>query len=181
MLHSRLGPSKELAAKRLPTPPRQFSLNSGQGQQGDGGASGRERCWHQRADIKAFPHRNLPHICSPGNWHPHMFCSEFPSSGNAEESSGLLKKAISWQQLHFRNGCEDFPFETKDKQKRTQTGRNMSALLDERTERGATFSPHLCLEFLLRGEESRRCRLDPSVLHIHKEEDGSRLTFFSPF
>lgn len=151
MLHSHLGPSKELAVKRLPMLPRQFSLNSGQGQQADGGAGGRERFWHQHGDTKAFLHRNLNHICSPGNWHLHMFCSEFPSSGNAEESSRLLKKAISWQRLHFRNGCEDFPFETKDKQKRTQTGWNVSPLLDERTERGATFSPHLCLEVMLRG------------------------------
>lgn len=37
MLHSHLGPSKELAVKRLPMLPRQFSFNSGQGQQGDGG------------------------------------------------------------------------------------------------------------------------------------------------
>lgn len=142
---------KELVVKRLPMLPRQFSLNGGQGQQGDGGASGRERRWHRRGDIKAPPHRNLNRICSSGNWHPHMFCSEFPSSGNAEESSRLLKKAISWQQLHFRNGCEDFPFETKDKQKRTQTARNMSPLLDERTERDATFSPHRCLEFIKGG------------------------------
>lgn len=69
-----------------------------------------------------------------------MFCSEFPSSGNAEERSRLLKKAISWQQLHFGNGCEELPFETEDKQKRTQTGWNMSPLLDEGAERGAPFS-----------------------------------------
>lgn len=69
-----------------------------------------------------------------------MFCSEFPSSGNAEERSRLLKKAISWQQLHFGNGCEELPFETEDKQKRTQTGWNMSPLLDEGADRGAPFS-----------------------------------------
>lgn len=39
MLHSHLGPSKELVAKRLPMLPRRFPLNGGQGQQGDGGAS----------------------------------------------------------------------------------------------------------------------------------------------
>lgn len=139
MPHSHLGPSKELAVKRLPMLPGQFSLSSGQGQQGGGGASRREQFWPQLGDIRAFPHRNLNHICSPGNWHPHVFCTEFPSNGNAEESSRLLKKAISWQRLPFRNGCEDFPFETKDKQNRTQTGRNMSPLLNERTERGATF------------------------------------------
>lgn len=102
MLPSHLGPSKELAVKRLPMLPRQFSLNRSQGQQGDGGASGREQFWHRRGDIKAFPRANLNHICSPGNWHPHMFWSEFPSNGNGEEKQQVIEKGNFMATIAFQ-------------------------------------------------------------------------------
>lgn len=62
--HAHLGPAKELVVWRLPMLPRQFSLNSGQGQQGNGGASGRERFWHRGGDIKAVPQKPQPHLFS---------------------------------------------------------------------------------------------------------------------
>lgn len=105
------------------------------------------------AILRPPPHRNLNHISLPWKLAPARVPRvNFHQVGTARRRSRLLKKAISWQQSRFRNGCEEFPFETKDKQKRTQTGRSMSPLLDGRTERGAAFPPHLCLELMPGGE-----------------------------
>lgn len=137
---------KEPVVERLPTPPRRFSLNGSQGRRvrrwGDGGAmAGLAEGIGFGTGVAILgppPHKNLNHISLSWKLAPARVPRvNFHQVGTARRSSRLLKKAISWQQSRFRNGCEEFPFETKDKQKRTQTGRSMSPLLDGRTERGA--------------------------------------------
>lgn len=151
--------------------PRQFSLTAAKGGratvgQAEGSGSG------TRCDSKAFLTQTSVTfgLLEPGTRTCFSVNFLFPRQ-KTHECSRLLKKAAT----HFINRCTDYPFETE--KTHMQTGRNISPLLDEGTERGAIFSPLLPLQYEFQGEKSHGCLLDLSGLHIHKEEDEYPQTF----
>lgn len=120
MLDSRLGASSGLVARRLPTLRRQLfhSTTAKGGKATVGQAGGGGRFWQKPGGSEASPHGTSTR--STVNFH---------KVGKPKRAAGYWKR----RQLRFVNGCKDFPFETKGTQKHTQTGQNMSPLLDEGT------------------------------------------------